>query len=161
MAGKTREAMQRENEVVHAISDKPWVRGASLIMPPAKPGHDQRWVRFAMGDKPDPTNYARKIREGWTPRDADSLPEEWQSMKMDQGRHAGCIVVEGSILCERPVALSKRRNEHFQKETERRTEALYHDLDTVNRENKSVAYGPIRKAIDSRPAREVPIQGDE
>jgi hypothetical protein len=48
----------------------------------------------------------------------------------------------------------------MQFETKRRTDALMHDLDGVNRDNKSAAYGPIKKAVSSVPAREVKVAAD-
>ena len=47
---------------VHPLKDEPWKRGSSLDMPPAKNGHDQRWIRFMVGNVYDTTNYSRKIQ---------------------------------------------------------------------------------------------------
>lgn len=160
MAEKSRESQLREVNPVHEYASTPWIRGASLVMPPARSGMDQRWIRFMVGDKEDNTNISRKFREGWTPRKDKDIPADLLPMKMQQGRWAGCIVVEGMLLCERPQSMSARRDQHFETETRRRTEALDADLEQVNRDNKSTAFGPVRKAVDRRLVREVKVQAD-
>jgi hypothetical protein len=75
-------------------------------MPPARAGMDQRWIRTELGGKFDPTNWARKQREGWKARPADSVPKDFPVPRIDQGKLAGCIGIEGMILCERPLAMS-------------------------------------------------------
>ncbi len=144
---------------VHPLKDEPWKRGSSLDMPPAKSGHDQRWIRFMVGNVYDTTNYSRKIREGWNPVDSESVPEEWKSMHSTSGRITG-VIVEGMILCERPSSVSKKRREAMNKETARRTDALDHDLENTNKSNRNPAFGDIRKASTSVPVREVPVQSD-
>jgi hypothetical protein len=160
MARQSRETETRATQEVHEMHSKPWVRGASLQMPPAKPGHDQRWIRFAHGEKMDSTNYSRKLREGWKPRDSESVSDEWQAMHGTQGKITG-IMVEGMILCERPLSISRRRTAAMQFETSRRTDALKHDLDGVNNQTKNPAFGPIQKAMSSVPGREVKVKDDE
>lgn len=158
---QSREAQSRVNEVVHEEEDEPWVRGASLAMPPARPGMDQRWIVFAINGQDTPTNYMRKLREGWKPRASDSIPQDFPVPTVEHGKWAGCIVVEGSVLCERPLSISARRDRHFASETARRTEAIDQQLDSFNRENRNPAFGPIRKAVgERRIMREVNIQED-
>lgn len=160
-ARETRAAQVREMDPVHEDEDTPWVRGLSMEMPPAKPGMDQRWIATAIMGKEMPTNYRRKLREGWKPVDPSSVSKEWQPLKMDQGKYAGTIMVEGSVLCERPMRISERRAKHFRMETQRRTDAINHDLQKVNTENRNPAFGPIKMASRSVAAREVPIQKDD
>lgn len=161
MAKPSRETEMRATEEVHDLHDRPWVRGASLQMPTAKAGHDQRWIVFLWPDGKDyTTNLSRKFREGWVPRDMASVSEDWQAMQGTHGKVTG-IIVEGSILCERPLSISARRTAAMQLETRRRTDALAHDLDGVNRDNKSAAFGPIQKATSSVPMREVKVADDE
>ena len=160
-AHQTRETKTRAASKVHDEEDAPWERGASLEMPPAKPGMDQRWIRFASMGKEDSTNYARKSREGWKPRPAESVSADFDVPRMDTGRFAGGIVVEGMVLCERPMAISKRRDRHFKKETQRRTDAINSDLQRVNSQNRSPAFGPIQMATKQTRVREVNVASDE
>ena len=157
---QTRDAETHDMVEVHPEEDKPWVRGASLDMPPARSGMDQRWIRVSIGGRDDATNWARKQREGWRPRAASSVPEDFPVPKIDQGKFAGFIGIEGNVLCERPMAISKRRDAHFRAETDRRTAAINHDLERVNKENQNPAFGPIRMGIESKKVREVNVQPD-
>jgi hypothetical protein len=150
--------MKAANEV-HPPKSEPWKRGSSLDTPPAKAGFDLRWVRFMVGGVYDATNYSRKIREGWSPVDPESVPDEWKSMHATSGKVTG-IIVEGLILCERDKNISKRRKKAMDFETQRRTDALDHDLEQVNRTNRNPAFGDIQKASKRVPVREVPIQND-
>jgi len=159
-----READERIYDPVHDEEDAPWVRGASLAMPPARKGMDQRWIRFAIRGQSDSTNWSRKMREGWKPRPADTVPESFPMPTIDHGQFKGLIGIEGSVLCERPMAISKRRDKHFAGVTEKRTEAINHDLQRLNEQNANPAFGPVRLATRTTPAREVarevPVQDD-
>lgn len=159
-AHQTRDTETRDAAPVHDEEDTPWLRGASLAMPPARPGMDQRWIRTELAGKFDATNWARKQREGWKPRRAETVSEDFPVPRIDDGKFSGLIGIEGNILCERPLAISRRRDRHFAKETERRTEAINADLDRLNRDNRNPAFGPVRMATRSVPAREVPLKDD-
>ena len=154
-ANATRESESRAYEKVHDEEDEPWVRGASLEMPPARPGMDQRWIRFAIRGQDDSTNWARKMREGWKPRKADTVPEDFPVPRLDHGRMAGLIGIEGSVLCERPMGISKRRDRHFENETQKRTDAINADLQRLNADNRNPAFGEVRMASRQVPVREV------
>lgn len=78
---------------IHAESEKPWVRPSSLAAPPARPGFVQRWIRVGVKGEDDPTNVAHKMREGWKPRPAESVPASFTVPTIQQGRWAGCIGV--------------------------------------------------------------------
>lgn len=160
-ARQSRATEEREVDVVHEAEDQPWVRGASLEMPPAQKGMDQRWIRTVINGKDDATNWARKQREGWRARKADTVPENFPVPRIDHGKFSGFIGIEGMILCERPLAISKRREKHFRDVTERRTDAINADLERVNSRNRNPAFGPIQMATRTTPAREVNVLGDD
>lgn len=164
-ARETRDTDTREMDPVREDEEIGWKRGQSLEMPPARKGMDQRWIATSVNGKETATNYRRKVREGWQPRPADTCDKGWQPLKMDQGKFAGVIMVEGMVLCERPMAMSKRREAHFRMETQRRTDAINHDLQKMNTENRNPAFGPIRMASRSQAvrevARDVAVQSDE
>lgn len=150
----TREAERREVDPVHVDEDAPWLRGASLDMPPARSGMEQRWIRVSVYGREDQSNWARKQREGWSPRKADTVGN-FPVPKIDQGKHVGLIGIEGMILCERPKAMGERRRKHFAKETQRRTEAIQADLEKTNNQNRNPAFGPIQMAHKSEVRYEV------
>jgi len=118
---------------VHAEEDKPWVRPTSLDAPPARKGFAQRWIRVGMAGKDDPTNTARKFREGWKPRPASSIPASYHSPTIGHGKWAGCIGVEGMLLCEMPEAMRDKRNAHYRAKTDNTTRAIATDLQKHSR----------------------------
>ena len=168
--GKTRSANVHENrdndtrDEVHEEEDTPWIRGASLDVPEAlkaifrSRGHDWRWIAFRVNGQDTPTNLMRKRREGWEPVKAEGIDVHVPTM--DHGPMAGCIVVEGSILCSRPMAISNRRTKHFRALTMRRTDAINADLERTNSQNRNPAFGPISMATKAMNVREVPMQQD-
>ena len=90
------------------------------------------------------------------------MPADFPVPRVDHGKWSGCIGVEGSVLCERPLSISARRDRHFANETARRTEAIDQQLESFHRENRNPAFGPIRKAIGERQVlREVNIMSDD
>ena len=159
-ARESRETELREAEVVHETEIDDWKRGSSLEMPPARPGMDQRWIRVAMNGRDDATNWARKQREGWKAREAATVAKSFPVPRIDQGKFSGFIGIEGMILCERPLRISEQRNKHFRNQTERKTAAINADLERVNQANANPAFGPIRMATRTTPAREVNVQTD-
>lgn len=118
---------------VHAEEAKPWVRPTSLDAPPARPGFVQRWIRVGMNGKDDPTNTARKFREGWKPRPASSAPASYHSPTIQHGKWAGCIGVEGMLLCEMPEKLVSKRTAHYKSQTDATTRAIGQELQKHSR----------------------------
>ena len=113
---------------VHEVEDTPWVRGGSLVMPAPRPGFDQRWIRTAIRGEPDTTNTARKLREGWKPRPADTIPVDFSMPTISHGQFAGFLGVEGSVLCERPMQISKKRDAVMALENEKITASIESEL---------------------------------
>mgnify|MGYP001561004726 CR=1 FL=1 len=159
-AHESRETELREAEAVHETQIDDWKRGSSLEMPPARPGMDQRWIRVSMNGRDDATNWARKQREGWHPRDAATVSKNFPVPRIEQGKFAGFIGIEGSVLCERPLRISQQRDRYFRQLNERRTASTNADLERVNQANANPAFGPIRMASKTTPAREVNVQTD-
>lgn len=118
---------------IHAEEAKPWVRPTSLEAPPARPGFVQRWIRVGTNGKDDPTNTARKFREGWKPRPASSVPASYHSPTIQHGKWSGCIGVEGMLLCEMPEKLRVKRNEHYRNKTDQTTNAIAQELQRQSR----------------------------
>lgn len=118
---------------VHAEEAKPWTRPTSLEAPPARKGFVQRWIRVGIGAKDDPTNTARKFREGWKPRPAASVPASYHSPTIQHGKWAGCIGVEGMLLCEMPESIKAKRDKHYLEKTDKVTNGIEADLQKHSR----------------------------
>lgn len=102
-----------DNYSKEEINSKPWVRPTSLAAPKPRPGFVQRWIRVATHGVEDPANTMRKFREGWKPRPAETIPADFPVPTIAHGEWAGCIGIEGSILCEMPQELAAKRNAHY------------------------------------------------
>lgn len=146
----------------HELEDEPWVEPATLPRVPKRRGMVQRWIRVGLQGKADPINWARKQREGWRPRKADTVPENVPVPTISGGKFDGCIGVEGMILCEMSIERNARRNAHYKNKNTRQTASINEDLVKANR-HASTAFGPIRKVEESkhvRERREVPVADD-
>lgn len=145
-----------ENPDIHDLESKPWVRPTSLEAPPPRPGFTQRWIRVGSLGQDDPTNAARKFREGWKPRLAETVPASFQTPSISHGKWAGCIGVEGMLLCEMPTKLKEKRNAHFQAKTDLVTHTIEEELQRQSRPGMEITQE--RKSKVMRNAR---VQKDE
>lgn len=140
---------------VHSEENRPWVRPSSLEAPDPRPGFAQRWIRVGSMGKDDPTNTARKFREGWRPRPASSLPVNYHAPTISSGKWAGTIGVEGMILCEMPTKMRDKRNAHYAAKTNQVTNAIATEL-----QNQSRPGMPITQERSSKVVRNVKIAED-
>ncbi len=145
-----------DNADIHAAEATPWVRGQSLAAPPARPGFAQRWIRVAMNGQEDPTNVARKMREGWKPRPSSTIPGDFQLPTISHGEWAGCLGVEGSVLMERPLKLSDRHREAIDAKTDMITRSLESELQKASRPGMEITQ-ERRTSV----GREVKVAADE
>ena len=140
---------------IHAEEAKPWSRPSSLEAPAARPGFVQRWIRVGSMGQDDPTNTARKLREGWKPRPAASVPPDYHAPTLSHGKWAGCIGVEGMLLCEMPQSMADKRNKHYQQKTESVTNAIESEL-----QQQSQRGMPITQERSSKVVRGAQIKSD-
>jgi len=155
-AHETRAYDTYELEDVHNVEDRPWVRPTSLEAPPARPGFAQRWIRVALRGEADPTNTARRFREGWKPRPADTVPASYQVPTIMHGKWSGAIGVEGMLLCEMPKKLRQKRVDAIAAETRRVTNAIEGELQAQSRPGMEISQTRISKVV-----REVKQMADE
>lgn len=141
---------------VHIAEGTPWVRPTSLEAPPARPGFSQRWIRVGTLGQDDPTNAARKFREGWKPRLAETVPSTYHSPSISHGKWAGCVGVEGMLLCEMPTKLRDKRNKHYQAKTDLVSDTIQEEL-----QNQSHRDMPITQERKTRVMRNARIKDDE
>jgi hypothetical protein len=118
---------------IHAEEGKPWVRPTSLEAPTARKGFIQRWIRVGSMGRDDPTNTARKFREGWKPRPSSTVPAGFHMPTIAHGKWAGCIGVEGMLLCEMPEKMVAKRNAHYRAKTDNVTGAIADELQKHSR----------------------------
>jgi hypothetical protein len=129
-----------EYDATHQLDSAPWIRPSSLDAPPAQPGMTQRWVRKSLRGADDPKNLNRNWREGWRPRSADTLPEEWRIYANFADKNDGMIVVDDLILMEIDSRVLVQRKKAIESATRRQMESVDHDL-----ESSQVAGHPIVK----------------
>lgn len=125
--------------------EEPWQRPSSLAAPEPRPGMVQRWIRHSVRGVDDPRNVTMKMREGWTPRPIDTIPEEFTFIASRADAQAGQFVVDDLMLCEMPLKKFKQRSEYYRRQTERQMEAVTHDL-----ERTQVAGHPIQREHTSK-----------
>lgn len=99
-------APEREREVE-------WQPANTLDAPPPRPGMEQRWIRYTLGNENDPRNWSRKTRERWAPRKMDTVSDDFAPPTMAHGKLGEVIGVADLILCERPVSVGIARRKHF------------------------------------------------
>lgn len=151
---------ERQAEQIHEFADEPWVNPVSLPEIKARPGMVQRWIRVAIRAEADPVNTARKFREGWVPRKVDTVPKNVPVPRIEGGKYAGCIGVEGMILCEMPTERNDARNKYFHDKNIRQTDAVNQRL-AEETQHHSTAFGPVKKEQTSKFVREVQVAADE
>ena len=100
----------REDETREVLD---WLPPSLLEAPPAREGFRQRWVATSILGKDIPHHTMRRIREGWAPRPADTVPSDWPVPTITHGQYEGYIGVEGMILCEMSEARVSKRTEYF------------------------------------------------
>lgn len=144
------------DDALHNMEDRPWEHAASLAAPEPRPGFAQRWIRVASRGVDDATNTARKFREGWRPRLAETVPGGFQLPTISHGHWAGCIGVEGMILCEMPLKLSRTKAEAIKARNDLINKTLESDL-----QGKSHSAMPITQERKSTVMREVKAMEDK
>ncbi len=136
MSNATRKS--RETEQSHDTRDQEdreqvWEEPALLLAPPPRPGMTQRWVRTSILDNETPQHVMRRMREGWTPRPADTIPKDFAMPTIDHGQWEGAVGVEGMILCEMPNERVALRTRHFQKKTDGLKSFIDNNLNKVEK----------------------------
>ena len=66
----------------------------------------------------DPTNYSKKIREGWQPVDIAEVPELAHLVIDPNPRFEGKLEVGGLLLCKMPERMVNQRNNHYLKQSQ-------------------------------------------
>jgi hypothetical protein len=94
--------INNETRVEKSTMVSKWRPSNLLEAPEPRPGFAQRWVATMVLGQETPTNVAKRLREGWQPRDIKSVKDGQHFPTIEHGKFAGHIGIEGMVLCEMP-----------------------------------------------------------
>jgi len=145
----TAKRKDRESETTHPTREEDtradvWTPPGLLDAPPPRQGMRQRWVSTQILGDEIPHHTMRRFREGWTPRPANTIPENFPIPTIEHGKHEGCIGIEGMILCEMPEKRALAREAYFKGKTEDQSDYVRTQLGKVGRQGGI----PIDQEID-------------
>ena len=92
-----------------------------------------------------PTNVAKRLREGWVPRDIKTVKDPQHFPTIEHGRFTGHIGIEGMVLCEMPQEMVNQRNDYYAQMTNNLMTSVEQDM------NRAESPGsPIQRTFKSR-----------
>ena len=94
-----------------------WSPPNLLPDPYPKDGWSFKWVRISTQGQDDPTNYSKKLREGWEAVPLEDAPEMEHLVLDPNPRFKGKVEVGGLLLCRMPENMANQRNEHYRKQS--------------------------------------------
>jgi len=108
-----------------------WRPSNLLEAPEPRPGYAQRWVATMVLGQETPTNVAKRLREGWAPRDVKTIKDGQHFPTIEHGKFAGHIGIEGMVLCEIPQEMLDQRNDYYAQMTENLMRSVENDMNKV------------------------------
>ena len=90
----------------------------------------QRWVKTSIQGKDSPDNVYKRMREGWSPRSADSVKDELFPT-INHGQWAVSIGIEGMLLCDMPVEHRASLKEWYNKRNLEQHDLIAGGVDAV------------------------------
>ena len=118
-------------------------RPSNLLEAPApRPGYKQRWIATMVLGQETPTNVAKRLREGWQPRDPKTVKNAGHYPTIEHGKFAGYIGIEGMLLCEMPEEMVNERNMYYARMTENLMRSVEQDIHKVEQPGN-----PIQKSF--------------
>ena len=125
-----------------------WQPPALLDAPETRPGYIQRWVATTIQGKATPDNVYKSMREGWEPRKASTVKDQ-KFPTINHGQWAGCIGIEGMLLCEMPKEKHDSMKAYYRGKSNDQNEALTGELDSLGRKT-GTQFFQERKSSSSR-----------
>ena len=119
-----------------------WRPSNLLEAPEARPGYKQRWIATMVLGQETPTNVAKRLREGWQPRDPKTVKNAEHFPTIEHGKFAGYIGIEGMLLCEMPEEMVNERNLYYARMTENLMRSVEQDIHKVEQPGN-----PIQKSF--------------
>lgn len=129
----------RQEEVLQSSQLAEFVPGSTLEAPPPRPGYLQRWIRIAIRGEPDSGNIIKAQREGYRPRQADTLPETFKELSVGKGEYAGCVGLGDLVLFEVPKEIEAQRDAYYRRRRDRMTSAIESQLHQVEAPGHPIA----------------------
>lgn len=146
--------MNKDNKIKHETRVEKstrvshWRPSNLLEAPEARPGFKQRWIATMVLGQEQPTNVARRMREGWQPRDPKTVKSAENFPTIEHGKFSGFIGIEGMVLCEMPEEMVTERNMYYAKMTENLMRSVEQDIHKVEQ-----AGNPISKTFKTEVTR--------
>tara|TARA_R110000765_G_scaffold19517_13_gene51176 strand:+ start:2452 stop:2937 length:486 start_codon:yes stop_codon:yes gene_type:complete len=106
-----------------------WIQPSNLEAPPPRPGMGQKWVATSILGKDIPHMTAKRLREGWVPRKAETVEDDFFVPTIQHGQFEGIVGVEGMILCEMPLEMIEARKRYFKEATDQQNEYVEQQLE--------------------------------
>ena len=144
-ASETRDSVRSEQ----SRPDATWSPPALLDAPKARPGYVQRWITTSILGKETQDNVYKRMREGWTPRPADTVKDDSLFSTINHGQWAGSIGVEGMLLCEMPIEKKEAQRAYYEGRNAEQNESVVGELDALGRNNGQPIFQE-RKSSSSR-----------
>lgn len=119
-----------------------WRPSNLLEAPEPRPGYKQRWIATMVLGQETPTNVAKRLREGWQPRDPKTVKDADHYPTIEHGKFAGHIGIEGMLLCEMPEEMVNERNMYYARMTENLMRSVEQDIHKVEQPGN-----PIQKSF--------------
>ncbi len=123
--------------------DHVWKAPLNLDAPPERPGYRQRWVRSEFRNEKDNLNWQAKLREGWVPRDPETVPNAEQYFGSHVQSTESVIRVGGLILMEIPEDKLRAKRRAIDQISRSQEQSVSVDTDKVSREGVRSGYAPI------------------
>ena len=120
--------IKHETRVEQSTRVSQWRPSNLLEAPEPRPGFKQRWIATMVLGQEQPTNVAKRMREGWQPRDLKTVKNAQNFPTIEHGKFAGFIGIEGMVLCEMPEEMVNERNEYYAKMTENLMRSVEQDI---------------------------------
>jgi hypothetical protein len=136
--------IKHETRVEQSTRVSQWRPSNLLEAPEPRPGFKQRWIATMVLGQEQPTNVAKRMREGWQPRDLKTVKNAQNFPTIEHGKFAGFIGIEGMVLCEMPEEMVNQRNEYYAQMTENLMRSVEQDIHKVEQPGN-----PITKTFKS------------
>jgi len=152
-ANETRNSMRDEQ----SRPETAWKPPSLLDAPEPRPGHTQRWIATSIQGKETPDNVYKRMREGWSPRSADSVKDALFPT-INHGQWAGSVGIEGMLLCEMPIEKHRQMKNYYNNKSVEANQSVAGDLDALGRKTGQPIYQD-RKSTSSR-GRDLSVMDD-
>ena len=123
--------IKNETRVEESTRVSQWRPSNLLEAPAPRPGYKQRWIATMVLGQETPTNVAKRLREGWQPRDPKTVKNAGHYPTIEHGKFAGYIGIEGMVLCEMPEEMVNERNLYYAQMTENLMRSVQADIHKV------------------------------